>query len=72
MLKVISPGLKPDEIDARIKPDFKAYNNLKTEDFLQIKKQYNFVNFCIVNRKVKLNLPLIYENSAIAIYKLQL
>jgi hypothetical protein len=69
LLGVIPPELKPSEIHGLVKMDTEAYFALKTEDFLAIKKRYDFVDYCIVELRQNLDLPLVYQNEGYRIYQ---
>ena len=69
MLHVV-PDISPKEINGIVKIDWNDYNNLSTSDFLQIKKQYGFVDYTIVKKDVDLELPLVFQNTNYKIYSL--
>jgi len=71
VMQVIPSGLRPDEISTLVRLDYQAYDDLETEDFLNIKKQYNCVDFCVVGGQVNLSLPLVFENASYRVYRLE-
>jgi hypothetical protein len=69
MLHVV-PDISPNKINQIVKIDWNKYNNLSTNDFLQIKKHYDFVDYAIVKADVNLELPLVFHNKKYKIYSL--
>jgi hypothetical protein len=66
----VVPDINPKEINQLISKDWDRYNNLSTHDFLQIKKQYDFVDYAIVKNDTNLELPLVFMNKKYKIYSL--
>jgi Domain of unknown function (DUF6798) len=69
-LGLVSPGLDPKSLRKPVEIGYDRYNRLETEDFLQIKGQYSFIDYCIVRQGIRLSLPEVFSNASYRIYRL--
>lgn len=70
LLGLVPRSLEPELITKPVEISFNRYNELSTDDFLDIKKQYDFVNYCIVRKDAKLLFPVYFYNSSFKVYNL--
>jgi len=70
LLELVPSTLDPKSIQKPVEIRFKNYDRLKEEDFLKIKAQYFFVNYCIVRQRIQLPLPEVFSNASYRIYRL--
>jgi len=71
LIHVIPKKLDAKKINSPVKLSFELYDMLSIEDYKNIKKQYGFVEYCLVRKNVILPLLLIYENDLYKLYSLK-
>ena len=69
-LGLVSPGLAPKSLRKPVEIGYDHYNRLETQDFFRIKRQYPFIDHCIVRQGIQLSLPEIFSNASYRIYRL--
>lgn len=70
VLGLISPHLDPKTLRSPAEINYANYNRLVTEDFLKIRKQYTFIDYCIVRQEIHLSLPQVFSNTSYKIYRI--
>ena len=69
-LGLISPGLDSKSLRKPVEIGYDHYNRLETQDFFRIKRQYPFIDHCIVRQGIQLSFPEIFSNASYRIYRL--
>ena len=69
-LGLVSPGLNPGSLRKPVEIGYDQFNRLETADFLRIKEQYSFIDYCIVRQRVQLLLPEVFFNTSYRVYRL--